>query len=85
MPNYELIITDDYRRKEKEFLKRHRDLADVYVKVMNVLSVDPYYPSLRLHKLQGKLREFYSISINMQYRVVIDFVIQDNRIIPLNI
>lgn len=36
-------------------------------------------------KLEGNLKEYYSISISMQYRVVIDFVIEDGDIIPIDI
>ena len=43
------------------------------------------HPSLRLHKLKGKLADFYSISINMEYRVIIDFIIKDGEIIPIDI
>lgn len=85
MSNFELIITDSYRKKEKDFLKHHRDIVDAYAKTMSLLSVNPFYPSLRLHKLQGKLRSYYSVSITMQYRIVIDFMIEDNKLIPLNV
>jgi mRNA-degrading endonuclease YafQ of YafQ-DinJ toxin-antitoxin module len=58
---------------------------DRYIKTIELLEIDPYHPSLRLHKLQGKLRDYHSISITMKYRVVIDFIIKDNEIIPINI
>ena len=82
---YELIFTDSYKKKEKQFLKQHKDLVIAYDKTMSLLGVNPFYPALRLHKLNGKIREYYSVSINMQYRIVIDFVIQDGKIIPLDI
>ena len=85
MPQFELIITEDYQKKEKPFLKQHRDKAEAYSKTLALLGVNPFYPSLRLHKLQGKLREYYSVSVTMQYRIVIDFMIKDNKIIPLEI
>lgn len=47
--------------------------------------MDPFHPLLRLHKLRGKLQEYSSVSINMEYRVVIDFVIKENEIIPIDI
>jgi len=40
---------------------------------------------LRLHKLEGKLRIYYSVSITMEYRIVIDFIIKENEIIPIDI
>ncbi len=56
-----------------------------YAKAMSILEVDPFHPSLRLHKLKGNLNEYYSVSINMEYRVVIDFLIVDKEIIPIDI
>lgn len=52
---------------------------------MTLLKIDPYHPSLRLHKLKGNLDGFYSVSINMQYRILIDFIIKEDQIILLDI
>jgi len=82
---YKIILTDSYRKKAIKFLKKHKDLKEKYIKTLIILQNDPYHPSLRLHKLQGKQREYFSISINMSYRVVIDFVIENEEIIPIDI
>lgn len=82
---YKIILTDSYRKKAIKFLKKHKDLKEKYIKTLTILQNDPYHPSLRLHKLQGKQREYFSISINMSYRVVIDFVIENEEIIPIDI
>ena len=59
------------------------------IKTMNLraprLEINPFHNSLRLHKLNGTISEFYSVSIDMKYRIIIDFVIENNKIIPLNI
>jgi len=54
---------------------------------MAILEVDPFHPSpsLRLHKLKGHLNEYCSVSINMEYRMVIDFLVVNNEIIPIDI
>jgi len=83
--SYKLIFTETYLKKVKKFIKKHPDLLNRYIKAMELLEVNPFHPSLRLHKLEGKLRTYHSISINMQYRVVIDFIIKDNEIIPIDI
>lgn len=83
--NYKIVITENYFKKLKKFIKKHPDIFEGYGKTMELLEIDPYHPSLRLHKLQGKLREYHSISINMQYRIVIDFIIKDEEIIPIDI
>ena len=82
---FELIFSDSYLKKEQKFFKKHKELLDRYKKVLHILRVNPKHPSLRLHKLQGNLKEYYSISINMQYRVVINFIIEDGKIIFIDI
>ena len=83
--NYKIIITDTYKKRIKKFLKKHPDMFKRYEKSMAILEVDPFHPSLRLHKLKGHLNEYFSVSINMEYRVVIDFLVVDNEIIPIDI
>ena len=83
--NYKIVRTDEYFKKLTKFIKKHPDVLDRYIKAIELLEYDPYHPSLRLHKLQGKLNIYYSISITMKYRIVIDFIIQDNQIIPIDI
>ena len=66
-------------------MKRHKDILPRYIKTIEILEQNPYHPSLRIHKLKGRLGEYHSISINMEYRVIIDFIIQDDEIIPVDI
>ena len=83
--SYKIIVTDSYLKKLKKFLKKHPDILSRYIKTIEILELNPHHPSLRLHKLQGRLCEFHSISINLDYRVIIDFIIQDNEVIPVDI
>jgi mRNA-degrading endonuclease YafQ of YafQ-DinJ toxin-antitoxin module len=82
---YKIVVTDAYKKRAKKFLKKHPDMFDRYAKAMTILEVNPFHPSLRLHKLKGNLNEYFSVSINMEYRVVIDFLVVDNEIIPIDI
>ena len=81
----EIRFAEGYEKKAVRFFKKHKDLYPQYKKTLEILSRDPYHPSLRLHKLRGKLSNFYSVSINMKYRVVLDFIIQDDVIILIDI
>lgn len=83
--SYKIIITDEYFKKLKKFVKKHPNALSRYSKAMELLEIDPYHPSLRLHKLQGKLRVYYSVSVTMEYRIVIDFIIKENEIILIDI
>jgi len=82
---YKIIRTDEYFKKLKKFIKKHPDALSRYVKTIELLELDPYHPSLRLHKLKGKLGVYYSVSITMQYRIVIDFILSEKEIIPIDI
>ncbi len=83
--SYKIIRTDEYFKKLKKFIKKHPDALERYVKAIELLEIDPFHPSLRLHKLQGKLNAFHSISINLKYRIVIDFILTEQEIIPVDI
>lgn len=83
--SYKIIRTDAYFKKLKKFIKKHPDALERYVKTIELLELDPFHSSLRLHKLQGKLNDYHSVSINMSYRIVIDFIFQEKEIIPIDI
>ena len=68
-----------------KLLKRHPDLKNKYYRTLELLEINPLHNSLRLHKLHGKISDFYSVSIDMKYRIIIDFIVENNKIIPLNI
>ena len=81
----EIIYTESYIKRTRKFLKKHSDLIPQYEKTLKLLELNPNHPSLRLHKLQGKLSDLYSISINISYRIVIYFLFQEDKIIPVDI
>ncbi len=81
----EILYTDSYLKRARKFIKKHPDLLSQYEKTLKLMKINPYHPSLRLHKLRGKLSELYSVSINISYRITIFFIIQDDKIIPIDI
>ncbi len=82
---YEIIEPNSYTKRAVKFFKKHPDLFERYEKTIKLMELDPFHPSLRLHKLKGLLAEYHSISISMQYRIIIEFVIEDEKIILINI
>lgn len=81
----EIIYTESYNKRAAKFIKKHPDLLSQYQKTLELLEMNPQHPSLRLHKLKGKLSELYSISINISYRISIDFIFEDDTIIPIDV
>ena len=82
---YKLVETASYAKKVRKFLKKHPNIFKKYEKTIFFLETNPYHPSLRLHKLQGSLSAYYSISIDIDYRIIIDFIIVDDVIYLLDI
>lgn len=83
--SYEIEFTQSYEKRVFNFLKKHKNIVSKYKKTLELLEINPFHPSLRLHKLQGRLNVLYSVSIDMQYRISIEFYIENNRIIPIDI
>ena len=83
--NYKIEYTQSYEKKLFKFLKKHKDIVERYKKTILLMEADPFHPSLRLHPLKGKLKDLHSVSIDMQYRISIEFYIENKRIIPVNI
>jgi proteic killer suppression protein len=81
----EIIYTDSYNRRANKFFRKHPELLGQYEKTVKLLEANPFHPSLRLHKLQGRLSELHSVSINMEYRISIFFIIEKDQIIPVDI
>ncbi len=82
---YRLIYPETYLKKATKFLKKHPEPSNQYQKTLELLEVNPYHPSLRLHSLQGRLSGLSSVSINMGYRIVLELIITDNDIILVDV
>jgi len=73
---FEIIRPDSYAKRERKFFKKHPELIKQYVKALKLLSLDPLHPSLGLHPIKNK--DCHSISINMQYRVLLTLKLMDD-------
>jgi mRNA-degrading endonuclease YafQ of YafQ-DinJ toxin-antitoxin module len=83
--SYWLVFTETYNRHALRWLKRHPDLRGQYLKTLQLLKSNPFHPSLRLHGLSGRLQGLHSISINLSYRITLEFLIQERDVILINI
>jgi proteic killer suppression protein len=82
---YKIIYTPGYIKSAKKFARQHLELLKQYERVLKLLEIDPFHPSLRLHKLSGKLSDLHSLSINFSFRITIEFLIEEKTIIPIHI
>ena len=85
MAEYTIIFTESYERRAKKFFKKHPDLISQYEKCLQLLEANPFHPSLRLHSLQGKLRGLSSISITLNCRLSMEFLINKKEILPIDV
>lgn len=83
--SFTLVFTESYNRRAAKWLKKHPQLQNQYLKTLQLLEIDPYHPSLRLHALRGRLEGVYSVSINLSYRITMEMLIADAEIILLNV
>ena len=83
--SWTLVFTEAYDRRALHWLKRHPDLRQQYLKTLQLLEANPFHTSLRLHALSGRLAGVHSVSINLSYRITLELLIQDERIIPVNV
>ncbi len=82
---YQLIYTDSYNKRAKKFLRKHPEIHNQYRKTLQLLELNPFHPSLRLHGLEGRLKGLSSVSINMSYRIVLELEIKEGEIVLINI
>ena len=82
---YELLFTSGYTRRAARFIRKHPELRGQYRKTLELLELNPSHPSLRLHKLSGSYAGLHSVSINLSYRITLQFLIVDRRIVPVDV
>ena len=73
------------KKRAIKFSRQHPELKEQYSKALQLLHLNPNHPSLRLHPLKGKLSKLHSISINISYRITLEFIISKQEIILVNV
>lgn len=56
----------------KQLKKLHLDLQEEIFKKIEIFEENHMHISLKTHKLQGKMKNLYSFSVNYQYRIVFE-------------
>lgn len=83
--NLRIIYTPGYNKRAARFVRKHPDFIPQYEKTLRLLEIDPFHPSLRLHRLGGSLSDLHSVSINISFRITLELVIQGHEIIPVDV
>ena len=69
-----IIYSSKFAKEYKKLPLRIKISAE---KKEKIFKKDPFDPSLKTHKLTGKLKEYYSFSIDYQYRIIFEIVKKD--------
>ncbi|MDA8273379.1 MAG: plasmid stabilization protein [Deltaproteobacteria bacterium] len=82
---FKLIFTESYSKKEKAFLSRRAELTEKYKNILKLLELNPGHTSLKLHKLQGKFKNKYAVSLTYSYRIILSFTVVKDEILLIDI
>ncbi len=82
---YRILFPYSYEEKARKFLRKHPELQSQYAKTLQLLELNPFHPSLRLHQFKTRSFAGYSVSINLSYRISLELIINEREIILVNI
>ncbi|MCR4313764.1 MAG: type II toxin-antitoxin system RelE/ParE family toxin [Candidatus Uhrbacteria bacterium] len=66
----EVFYTSHFKRGAKRLPV---SLRPVIEERLELFQEDPFAPTLKTHKLEGKLRDYWSFSVDYRYRVIFSF------------
>ena len=69
----EVSFSSSFKRVFKKRIKGNADLELKFWQKLEQFTIAPFDPSLKTHKLSGKLRDFWSFSIDYDGRVLFYF------------
>ena len=73
----EVHYTSRFSREAKRAPHHLRPLVEERV---DLFKKNPHDPRLKTHKLTGKLREYWSFSIDYRWRIIFEFVSADHAL-----
>jgi len=59
---------------ERLYKKLPKDTQLLAEKKERIFRQDPFHPTLKTHKLKGKLFEFWAFSVDYKYRIIFEFL-----------
>lgn len=65
----------------KEYKRLPHKIKISAEKKEKIFRLDPFGQQLKTHRLTGRLKEYYSFSIDYQYRIIFEFVGKDRKIV----
>lgn len=73
----EISFAQSFKRAFKRKIKTRKEIEDLFWEAVSIFTENPFHPSLRTHKLSGKLKEMWSFSI--EYDISVIFQFEENK------
>ncbi|WP_254563643.1 type II toxin-antitoxin system YafQ family toxin [Oscillatoria sp. HE19RPO] len=80
----EVSFSSAFKRAFKKKIKGSPDLEARFWQKLELFIIDPFEPSLKTHKLSGKLKDLWSFSVEYDERVVFYFT-EDEKAVFVDI
>lgn len=71
--SYALLRSSAFVRDARRLLRKHPELAPHMLRTLQLLQTDPYTPSLKTHRLKGRLSASWACSGGYDLRIVFSF------------
>ncbi len=69
-----LLRSNAFVRAARKVLKKHPELAPNLQNTLELLSIEPFHPRLRTHKLKGEFQASWACSGGYDLRIIFKFV-----------
>ncbi len=70
-----LVWDSSFKRAFRRVVRKNPQLEEKILEILEILSIDPFTPSLKTHKLSGQLEELWGCSVAYDFRIVFTFKI----------
>ncbi|MFQ4135432.1 type II toxin-antitoxin system YafQ family toxin [Nodosilinea sp. PGN35] len=76
----EVSFSSPFKRVFKKRIKGNAELEARFWQKLEQFTADPFHPSLKTHKLSGKLKDLWSFSVDYDARVIFYFTEDDKAV-----
>ena len=72
-----------FKRKYKKFVKKHPQLSSKADKQLKLFASNQNHRSLRLHKLTGNKKHYWSIAVDKNIRILFEYI-EENKLLYMH-
>ncbi|MDJ0747025.1 MAG: type II toxin-antitoxin system mRNA interferase toxin, RelE/StbE family [Xenococcaceae cyanobacterium MO_167.B27] len=69
-----LLRSNAFIRNARKIIRKQPELAGNLQDTLELLSLDPFQPRLKTHKLKGELKDSYACTVGYDLRIIFKFV-----------